>query len=62
LGLDWMIEHPRRLAKVTTAEVSAAAAEFFAPSRLVTVVVGDAASIATPLQALTRVVPDGQPS
>jgi hypothetical protein len=25
-------------------------------------VVGDAASIATPLQALTRVVPDGQPS
>jgi len=62
LGLDWMIEHPRRLAKVTTAEVSAAAAEFFAPARLVTVVVGDAASIATPLQALTRVVPDGQPS
>jgi predicted Zn-dependent peptidase len=62
LGLDWMIEHPRRLAKVTNAEVSAAAAEFFAPARLVTVVVGDAASIATPLQALTRVVPDGQPS
>jgi hypothetical protein len=28
----------------------------------VTVVVGDAASIATPLQALTRVVPDGRPS
>jgi hypothetical protein len=24
--------------------------------------VGDAACIATPLQALTRVVPDGQPS
>jgi predicted Zn-dependent peptidase len=57
-----MIEHPRRLAKVTTEDVSAAAAEFFAPSRLVTVIVGDAASVAAPLQALTRVVPDGLPS
>jgi predicted Zn-dependent peptidase len=62
LDLDWMIEHPRRLAKVTTEDVSAAAAEFFAPSRLVTVIVGDAASVAAPLQALTRVVPDGLPS
>jgi zinc protease len=52
LGLDWILEHPRRLAAVRVDEVSAAAAEFFAPAGLTGVVVGDAESIAGPLAAL----------
>lgn len=52
LGLDWLTEHPRRLARVTVDEVSAAATQFLAPSRLVEVVVGDADAITAPLAAL----------
>lgn len=52
LGLDWIIEHPTRLQRVTVDDVSAAAAEFFAPARFTSVVVGDAATIAEPLAAL----------
>ncbi len=55
VGADWLAEHPRRLAKVTVDEVSAAAAEFFAPSRFVRVIVGDAATVADPLARLTDV-------
>lgn len=55
VGVDWLAEHPRRLAKVTVDEVSAAAAEFFAPSRFVRVIVGDAATITAPLTRLTEV-------
>jgi predicted Zn-dependent peptidase len=55
LGPDWLIEHPRRLAKVTLDDVAAAAAEFFAPSRFVTVVVGDSGAVTGPLSALTVV-------
>ena len=52
LGLDWVLEHPARLSAVTVDEVSAAAAEYFAPARLTSVVVGDASAITTPLAAL----------
>jgi zinc protease len=52
LGLDWIIEHPARLQRVTVDDVSAAAAEYFAPARFASVVVGDAATIAGPLAAL----------
>ncbi|MEO6886284.1 MAG: pitrilysin family protein [Jatrophihabitantaceae bacterium] len=52
LGLDWILDHPQRLSTVGVDEVSAAAAEFFAPSRLTGVVVGDAAAIADPLALL----------
>lgn len=55
LGLDWLLEHPRRLANVGVDEVSAAAAEFLAPARMVGVVVGDAATIAAPLRAVSDV-------
>jgi predicted Zn-dependent peptidase len=55
LGLPWLAEHPRRLAQVSVDEVSAAAAEFLAPSRFVSVVVGDADAVAGPLSALTTV-------
>lgn len=52
LGLDWIRAHPQRLLATTVDEVSAAAAEFFAPSGFTSVVVGDAASISAPLAAL----------
>jgi predicted Zn-dependent peptidase len=55
LGLDWIIEHPRRLAAVGVPEVSAAAGEFFAPSTFTSVIVGDAAAIRGPLSALGTV-------
>lgn len=55
VGVEWLSEHPRRLAKVTVEEVSAAAAEFFAPARFARVVVGDAATVAGPLARLTSV-------
>ena len=55
LGLDWIRDHPARLIKTTVEDVSAAAAEFFAPSQLCAVAVGDAATIAGPLQALGSV-------
>ena len=58
VGPDWLAEHPRRLAKVTVDEVSAAAAQFFAPSRFVRVVVGDAATVEGPLRRLTGVERD----
>ena len=54
LGLDWLAGQPARLAAVTPEQVSAAAARYLAPSRLVSVIVGDAQSVTTPLQALTR--------
>ena len=52
LGLDWVTGHPARLQAVTVEDVSAAAARFFAPARLLDVVVGDAAAIRAPLAAL----------
>lgn len=55
LGLDWIIEHPSRLAAVTIDDVAEAAAEFLAPARFTTVVVGDAATITDPLARLGAV-------
>jgi predicted Zn-dependent peptidase len=55
LGLDYILEQPKRLATVTIEDVNAAAAEFFGPSGLTGVVVGDAATIAGPLGALGAV-------
>jgi zinc protease len=52
LGLDWLREHPARLQAASIEDVSAAAAEFFAPATFTGVVVGDAATIAVPLAAL----------
>jgi predicted Zn-dependent peptidase len=55
LGLDWIRTHPARLMKTTVEQVSAAAAEFFAPSQLCAVAVGDAAAITGPLAALGHI-------
>ena len=52
LGLDWVIDHPGRLAAVTVDDVSAAATEYFAPVGLTSVIVGDAATITAPLALL----------
>ena len=52
LGLDWVKEHPARLLKTTVEDVSAAAAEYLAPSGFTSVLVGDAATIRGPLAAL----------
>jgi zinc protease len=52
LGLDWLREHPRRLAAVTVEEAFAAAQQYLAPSRMVTVVLGQASGVSRPLAAL----------
>jgi zinc protease len=55
LGLDWVAGQPARMAAVTIDEVTAAAATYLAPSRLVSVIVGDAATIRDPLGLLVSV-------
>ena len=52
LSSAWVREHPARLEAVTTDEVAAAAAEFFAPTRFTGVVVADAARTGPGLRAL----------
>jgi zinc protease len=56
LGLDWLAGQPARVAAVSSDDVSAVAARYLAPSRLVSVIVGDAASIRAPLELLSPVV------
>ncbi|MDP9092512.1 MAG: insulinase family protein [Actinomycetota bacterium] len=58
LGLDWVNDHPARLAGVSVEDVSAVAAEFFAPAGLIEVIVGDAATITAPLAALGPISSD----
>jgi zinc protease len=55
LRLDFLAEHAARLAAVTREQVAAAAAEYLAPSRAVTVVLGDADLVQRPLSALATV-------
>jgi zinc protease len=55
LGLDWILEHPRRLQAVTVDDVAEVAREFFAPAQFTSVVVGDAKQIAKPLAALVPI-------
>jgi zinc protease len=50
---DWLAEHTARLAAVRIEDVNAAAAEFFAPTRFASVVVGDADQVTGPLSAIT---------
>jgi len=55
VGLDWLVEHPLRLARVGVDDVAAVAAEFLSPRGLVGVAVGDAAAITAPLAGLAEV-------
>ncbi|MFG1641839.1 M16 family metallopeptidase [Amycolatopsis sp. NPDC049252] len=52
LGLEWLNEHPARVAAVTAEEVADAALKYFAPKRFTGVVVGDAAVLERKLLAL----------
>jgi predicted Zn-dependent peptidase len=52
LGVEWLAEHPNRLAQVTAEEVAQVALDFFAPKRFTGVVVGDAETLAPKLTAL----------
>ncbi|WP_370946885.1 M16 family metallopeptidase [Amycolatopsis sp. cg5] len=52
LGLDWLAEHPTRLAQVTGEDVEKAALAFFAPKRFTGVIVGDADLLAEKLTAV----------
>jgi zinc protease len=55
LRLDYLGEHSAALATVTREQVAEVAARFLAPTQAVTVVLGDAARVAAPLEALTLV-------
>jgi zinc protease len=55
LSVDWLREHPSRLAAVTPEQVLEAASSLLAPSAMVSVVVGDADVVADGLRALTEV-------
>jgi zinc protease len=55
LRLDFLAAHSSRLAAATRDEVAGAAAEYLAPSRAVTVVLGDAGVVEGPLAGLAAV-------
>jgi zinc protease len=61
LGLDYLRDLPKRLEKVTVGEVRDAAADYLAPSRLPTVIVGDAKAIRDSLETLDTVDDGPQP-
>ncbi len=52
LGLDWLVEHPKRLAAVTVDQVFEAAERHLAPAGMVTVVLGEAEAVEGPLRTL----------
>jgi len=52
LGLEWLREHPRRLAAVTVEDAFAAAQRYLAPGGLVTVVLGQASGLERGLSTL----------
>ena len=52
LGLDWLREHPRRLAAVTLEQTFEAARTYLAPSGMLVVALGEAAVIGEPLATL----------
>jgi len=61
LGLDYLRDLPKRLAKVTVDDVRDAAAEYLAPARLPTVIVGDSKAVRDSLETLDTVQDAPQP-
>jgi predicted Zn-dependent peptidase len=61
LGLDYLRDLPKRLEKVTVDDVRDAAAEYLAPARLPTVIVGDAKAIRASVETLDAVEDGPQP-
>jgi zinc protease len=56
LGLDWLAEHPKRLASVTAGQVFEAAAQYLGPARAIPVVLGDADAVEPSVSAVGPVV------
>jgi zinc protease len=52
VGADYLGSYPARLSRVTLDQVNDAACRYLAPSKLVTIVVGDAEEITTPLSVI----------
>lgn len=52
---QWLADHTARLARVSLDEVASAAAQYLAPSRAISLVVGDAQQVRDSLSALTAV-------
>jgi predicted Zn-dependent peptidase len=59
IGVEYLRDHPAALTKVTAEEVLAVAAGLLAPTRLVTVLVGDAEKITSAVAALGAVTAAG---
>ncbi|MBX6391330.1 MAG: insulinase family protein [Frankia sp.] len=59
IGVEYLRDHPAALTRVTAEEVLAVSAELLAPSRLVTVLVGDAEKITDAVAALGPVTTAG---
>lgn len=55
VGPEYLKEHPAALAKVTPEDVLEVASELFAPAHLVAVLLGDAAKVRGPLEALGEI-------
>jgi predicted Zn-dependent peptidase len=55
LRLDYLAEHSAALARTSLEEVAVAAATYLAPTRGVTVVLGDADRVAAPLSTVSTV-------
>jgi len=55
LRLDFVAEHAARLASATRDDVAAAGAEYLAPAKAVTVVLGDASQVEASLATLSTV-------
>ncbi|HVW33285.1 MAG TPA: pitrilysin family protein [Acidimicrobiia bacterium] len=61
VGLDYLRDLPKRLEKVTVDDVRDAAAEYLAPTRLPTVILGDAKAVRDSLETLDAVEDGPQP-
>jgi predicted Zn-dependent peptidase len=61
LRLDFLAEHAGRLGRASREDVAAAAATYLAPARAVTVVLGDASVVESPLARVSTVDRSGAP-
>ncbi|HUQ40269.1 MAG TPA: pitrilysin family protein [Acidimicrobiales bacterium] len=55
--VDWLREFPAAIEKVTVADVHEVSARYLAPSRMITVMVGDRAKVAPSLECLDSIAP-----
>ncbi len=55
LGVDYLQSYPKRVAALTASDIREASGAYLAPSKLITVLVGDASRVAGPVSALADV-------